>query len=207
MINNKEDVPLEIYRDRYRALDTNEISSRCGVPYDREASVFTVTMLGFKLHAAWPEFALTPVDEDTCPKALRGVPAQILVMRFLIEGVRTPDTGRFLTYRELPWGEVYDRNFQGRCIKRLAFGFGSRINAFEKAAERLGGLRLNKGDASYEITYFENLKVQLYLWAGDDEFPPNSQFLFSDNTASAFSAEDMAVFGDVIIGALKELSA
>jgi hypothetical protein len=207
MINNKEEIPLEIYRERYRALDTAETAARCGVHFNSEAGVFTGTMLGFKLNAAWPEFSLTPEDKERCPKALRGAPAQILVMRFLIEGVRTQDTGRFLTYRELPWGDVYDRNFQGRCIKRLAFGFGSRISAFEKASERLGGLRLDRGDASYELTYFEHLKVQLYLWSGDDEFPPNSQFLFSDNTPSAFSAEDMAVFGDVIIGALKELSA
>jgi hypothetical protein len=206
MINNKENIPLEIYRDRYKTLEANEISMRCGVPFDGERGVFTLTMLGFRLNAAWPDFTLLPEDEGICPKALLRPSAQILVMRYLIEGVRAPESGKYMTYRELPWGEVYDRNFQGRCIKRLAFRFGSRLDAFRTAAERLGGVKLDKGDAAYELVYFENLKVRLYLWAGDDEFPPNSQFLFSDNTPTAFSAEDMAVFGEVMIDALKELS-
>ena len=40
-------------------------------------------------------------------------------------------------------------------------------------------------------------------WEGDDEFPPSSQILFSDNFPVSFAAEDMAVMGDVIIGSLK----
>ena len=47
------------------------------------------------------------------------------------------------------------------------------------------------------------LKFTRILWEGDDEFPPSSQILFSDNFPVSFQAEDMAVMGDVIIGALK----
>ena len=43
----------------------------------------------------------------------------------------------------------------------------------------------------------------MILWEGDDEFPPSSQILFSDNFPVSFAAEDMAVMGDVIIGSLK----
>jgi len=43
----------------------------------------------------------------------------------------------------------------------------------------------------------------MLLWEGDDEFPPSSQILFSDNFPVSFAAEDMAVMGDVIIGSLK----
>ena len=45
--------------------------------------------------------------------------------------------------------------------------------------------------------------MQLILWEGDEEFPPSSQILFSDNFPVSFQAEDMAVMGDVIIGSLK----
>ena len=43
----------------------------------------------------------------------------------------------------------------------------------------------------------------MILWEGDEEFPPSSQILFSDNFPISFQAEDMAVMGDVIIGSLK----
>ena len=46
----------------------------------------------------------------------------------------------------------------------------------------------------------------MILWAGDDEFPPSSQILFSDNFPNAFQAEDMAVVGDITITMIKALS-
>ena len=49
----------------------------------------------------------------------------------------------------------------------------------------------------------KNYFVQFILWEGDDEFPPSSQILFSDNFAASFAAEDMAVVGDVTIGTMK----
>ncbi|MBR4755026.1 MAG: DUF3786 domain-containing protein, partial [Lachnospiraceae bacterium] len=48
------------------------------------------------------------------------------------------------------------------------------------------------------------LYLYFILWAADDEFPPSSQILFSDNFEYAFKAEDMAVVGDISIGAMKK---
>ena len=54
----------------------------------------------------------------------------------------------------------------------------------------------------------KGLFVRLILWAGDDEFPPSAQILFSDNFPAAFTqGEDMAVVGDVTIDMLKALAA
>ena len=59
------------------------------------------------------------------------------------------------------------------------------------------------GDIAYEVEIFPEYKIQMILWEGDEEFPPSSQILFSDNFPVSFQAEDMAVMGDVIIGSLK----
>ena len=48
-------------------------------------------------------------------------------------------------------------------------------------------------------------RVQFLLWAGDEEFPPSSQILFSDNFPLSFEAEDLAVVGDIAIGTLKKM--
>ena len=50
-----------------------------------------------------------------------------------------------------------------------------------------------------KIEIYPDYQVQMLLWEGDDEFPPSSQILFSDNFPVSFQAEDMAVMGDVII--------
>ena len=198
--------PLAIYQARYEALEPSEVTARTGIPFDPANKTFTVPVLGHTVHAAWPDFMLAPGDPHACPRALYDGEALILVIRYLIEGSRAAPGGTWLPYRELPWGEVYDRNFQGRCVKRLAFGFGSKLEAFAKACEVLGGVRQQKGDVSYDLEFVPGVTVRLILWTGDDEFPPQSQWLFSDNTPLAFSAEDVAVIGDTVINALKEVA-
>ncbi len=197
-------VPLAIYQERYKVLDPEEVSRRTGVPFDVGRGMFTLTVLGFMINASWPEYALTPVDRERCPHELYNKEGLILLIRYLIEGTSAESTGSWLPYRELPWGEVYDRNFQGRCIKRLAFGFGSKPDAFAKACQYLNGIPYDKGDVSYDLPFLPGVTVRLILWAGDDEFPPQSQWLFSDNMPLAFTAEDVACMGDVICGSLKE---
>ena len=199
-------VPLSIHQERYRALDPQEAARRTGAPFDEAAGRFTLTALGYTIHAAWPEYSLTPEDPEACPRELYGTKGQILLIRYLLEGKFSPSGGAFIPYRELPWGEVYEKQFTGRCITRLAFGFGAKLDVFAKACEALHGVKYTKADVSYDLAFLPGLTIRLLLWAGDDEFPPQSQWLFSDNLPQAFSAEDVAVMGDVINGALKEIS-
>lgn len=205
-LNQLYGTPLAIYRERYMALDPQEASRRTGLPFEVSGSRFVLTVLGFSVYAPWPEFALIPADAELCPKDLYGPKAQILMIRHLLEGSRVEAGGAWLPYRELPWGDVYDRQFTGRCITRLAFIFGAKPDLFVKCCEKLGGVPYMKGDASCDLEFLPGITVRLILWSGDDEFPPQSQWLFSDNTPLAFTAEDVAVMGDVICGALKELS-
>ena len=207
MKNQMQEVPLEYYFAKYRELDPSDAARRTGLHFDAEKNRYTLYSLGFTIYASWPEFELTPDDPERCPKILLGFSMQIVTLRFLLEGVSAPALGQFKAYRELPWGELYDANFQGRCIKRLAFSYGSRLNVFEKAAEKLGGVRLSLGDASFDMPFLGNVVCRLILWGRDEEFPPSAQFLFSDNTRFAWGAEDLAGVGDIMIGALEEASA
>ena len=129
--------------------------------------------------------------------------AKILTIRFLLNGNISQGSGKFKTYREMPWGEVYLRQFDGRCIKRLAFTYGNRLKDFKGIMEHIHAVPVKHGDISYQVEIFSGYQIQMILWEGDDEFPPSSQILFSDNFPVSFAAEDMAVMGDVIIGSLK----
>ena len=204
--DNKERVPYEHYQEEYVKKDPREISLRTGFPYSEEKNSFTVTFLGKEYEVGFPDFTVKPVHrEDTWYPLQEMNAAQILVLRFLMEGCQVPGTGKFLTYREVPWGEVYYRQFNGRCMQRLAFSYGSRIDAFRSALEKMGASDIGVGDAGYEIEVFPGFSVRFQIWAGDEEFPPSTQILFSDNFASAFHPEDLVVVCDVIIGTMKKM--
>lgn len=203
--NNKELVPLEHYLTEFRKADPDEISARTGFIFDSERRMFKVTFLGREYEISHPEFEIKCMDEKYGYSPLTETnPAKILVVRFLLEGAASVSTGKFLTYREVPWGEVYYRQFNGRCMMRLAFSYGNKTEQFREAGRIMGAEPVKAGDAGCQFEVFPGYFVQFLLWEGDEEFPPASQILFSDNFPAAFHAEDLVVVCDVIIGTLKK---
>lgn len=208
--DNKERIPLEHYLSEYRNIDPKEAAERCGVEYDEEKQQFQIRLMGFRYLVDFPEFAVHKEDENEegAFLLLDMVPAKIIVLRFLISAQVVKSSGKYLTYREVPWGEVYFRQFEGRCLMRLKFGFGFKLDKFAEGMEKIPGVKkLSLGDVSYEFEFINGLHVRFILWAGDEEFPPSSQILFEDNFPYAYQAEDLAVVGDISITTLKTLAA
>jgi len=199
--DNKTAVPLAHYKNLYKALDPNAAAARCAIRFDSEKSCFTFHHLGQEVNVCFPDFRAVGADS--------GLPlcegAQILLIRYILEGAGGLGSGKFLSYSEMPWGAVYLSNFKGRCLARLAFGFGFDLGRFGRACTALGATPALDGDASFDIEFIDGFTLRVIIWAPDDEFPPSSQILFSDNFPLAFSAEDMAVVGDVLINAMKRV--
>ena len=196
--NHKEEVPFSHYESLFRDLNPQEAVTRLpGVTF--EDGRFTITLLGRTYRVSWPEYALEALDG----KPLPNLPTQTFLLRCLLEGKELPFLGQWKTFREMPWGELYIQPFTGRCLTRAAFTFGTRVAAFRAACERLGARKLPHGDAGYEFSFFGPYSMQLLVWEGDDEFPPNAQILYTDNFAQGFAAEDRVVAGDILIGHIK----
>ena len=191
--NHKEEVPFSFYEDKFKAADPTEISTRLpDTGFDGNA--FSVKLLGTTYRITWPDCTITP--EAPLPK-------QTFLLRWLLEGKQAAGSGNWLTFREMPWGELYIKPYTGRVLTRAAFTFGTRVEAFRTAAQKLGGVPVNHGDAGFAFEFLPGLSVQILVWAGDEEFPPNAQVLYSDNFATAVAAEDRVVAGDLLITHIK----
>ena len=195
--DNKTGVPLEHYTARFAEADPMEMSRRSGVPFDRDG-FFRLTLMGREVSVSWP--GMEAAYEDGTPAAAN---IRILLGRLLLGGMLISSKGEMKAYNEFPWGNVYLQQFRGRCVMRLAGSYGRNIGKFREACGSLGGVPVTGGDAAYDVPFLPKLTVRLILWEGDDEFPPSAQALFSENFAYAFTAEDMAVVGDVVINAMK----
>ena len=200
--NHKEEVPFSHYEGLFRSLDPAEAQKR--LPSVRFSDgTFALTLLGREYRISWPEYAIVPADGGTVPP----LPEQTFLLRCLLEGKETAFGGRMLTFREMPWGELYSKPFAGRVLTRAAFTFGTRLEAFRQAGERLGLVPLKHGDAAFQADFFGPYTMQIIVWAGDEEFPPNAQVLYSDNFVSGFAAEDRVVAGDLLVNRLKSAMA
>lgn len=189
--NRKDEVPFAYYQEKFAALDPAEAVSRVGECYQDGA--FFLELLGSAYTVTHPQATVTPEA---------ALPVQTFLLRWLLEGDRRSNDGKYYTFRELPWGEVYIRAYTGRVLKRAAFTFGTRLPSFAAACERMGAQKLPAGDSGYQFSFLPGLQMQLLVWEGDEEFPPNAQILYSDNFTS-LTAEDRVIAAEILISSIK----
>ena len=196
--NHKEEVPFAHYEQLFRSLDPQEALTRLpDVKWDGKE--FTVRLLGREFAIAHPDYGIRALDGGNVPP----LPAQTFLLRYLLESRQVGWGGTWKTFREMPWGEMYIKPYTGRVLTRAAFTFGTRIQAFRTACEKMGAIPLPHGDAGYQFDFIGGYQMQILVWEGDEEFAPNAQVLYSDNFADGFAAEDRVVAGDILISTVK----
>ena len=196
--NHKEEVPFSYYEEKFSQLDPAEAVSRLtNVKWDGKE--FYVNLLGQEYALAHPVYSIRETRGGNIPP----LPCQTFLLRYLLESKAVSWGGAWKTFREMPWGEMYIKPYTGRVLTRAAFTFGTRLDAFKAACEKMGALPLKHGDAGYQFDFIGNYAVQIIVWEGDEEFPPNAQVIYSDNFAEGFAPEDRVVAGDILISTIK----
>ena len=195
--NNKEEVPFSYYEGLFRSLDAQEAAARTGAKWDGKE--FYVNLLGQEYAISHPEYAIRPVHGEKMPP----LPVQTFLLRYLLESKSVAWQGSWKTFREMPWGEMYIKPYTGRVLTRAAYTFSFKLAAFAAACEKMGAVKLPHGDAGYQFELLPGYQIQILIWQGDEEFPPNAQVIYSDNFAEGFGAEDRVVAGDILISTIK----
>ena len=190
--NHKEEVPFEYYAELFAKADAKEMAQRTGTNFDGEK--FYVNLLGVEYAISYPAAAFTPGA---------ALPVQTFILRWLLEGKKVSWQGNWKTFREMPWGELYIKPYTGRVLTRAAFTFGFKLEKFRAACEKMGAVAVKHGDAGYQLQLLPGFWMQIMVWGGDDEFPPNAQVLYTDNFEDGFAPEDRVVAGDILITAIK----
>ena len=194
--NHKEEVPFGYYEEKFRALDPADVKVSDARWDGKE---FTLKLLGREFAIAHPAYAIRALDGGGIPP----LPTQTFLLRYLLESKTVSWNGTWKTFREMPWGEMYIKPYTGRVLTRAAFTFGTRVAAFKAAAEKMGAQIVKHGDAGYLFDLIGGYQMQIMVWEGDEEFPPNAQVIYSDNFETGFAAEDRVVAGDILISTIK----
>lgn len=153
--NNKEEVPFQHYLQEFEQMDPEDAVRRLGLPFDGGA--FTIGLLNQTYTIAWPKYAIQCGDPDAY--ALKKLPAQTFLLRYLLMGKQLPAAGGWKTFRQLPWGEVYLQPFNGRCIRRSAVTFGKNLDKFAQASRALGGTEIAQGDRGFEFAVVQDYRT------------------------------------------------
>ncbi len=127
------------------------------------------------------------------------VPDKILIAHYLLGAAGKKSTGKLITFRQIPDGHFYFEAFQRRARDPFANFFGNNERLFVKCAEMLGAVPVEVGDFGMDFPVFPHIRVQLVLWLGDEEFPPDATILFDESVQRILPAEDIAVMSGSLV--------
>ena len=82
--------------------------------------------------------------------------------------------------------------------------FERQPEAFAKALESLGGEQYPLGDIAYAIPVFEDLRLLVQLWFGDEEFPAQLRYLWDENALMYLKYETMYYALPLVLKRIRE---
>jgi len=204
MATNREknyQLALERATETLRGLTPEAVAFKSATRHNRLADAggtFAVPFWGERYIVTYPEGRVREAETGIEPP----IATQILILHYLITATGQPMADRWVTFRELPGGLVYDAAFRGRSGMRLAAAYGSDLRGFIAAATALGGERLTYGDASFMFRLFPRMRLAAILHVADEEFPAGANILFDATAGDYLPTEDLAVLGGMLASRL-----
>ena len=175
--------------------------------------MMTVAMLtGADLHGPnslylrlWDDEWLVSFPDATI-HGLTGQPCtpdkEVTLLYYLTHADGTTPANRWVAFHDLPNGMFYAQAFQGYSGNRLARFFVNNIEGFAEAAERVGGQRVEGGDAMYAFWPLPRLALAAQYWRGDEEFAPRANILFDASASHYLTTDGLAVLGSQLVSKL-----
>ncbi len=192
---------LDEMRAALRELDVTTIGMLSGAVL-RNPQTLLLPFFDEQWLIAFPEVTIRGAQGQECSPD-----RQAMLLYYLTRADGTNPAGRWIAFRELPDGRFYAQAFQGYSGNRLARFFVNDVEAFERAATRLGGRREALGDACYSFWPLPRVGVAAQYWRGDDEFPPRAVILLDAAASHYLPTDGLAVLGSQLVSRLTRVKA
>jgi hypothetical protein len=180
---------LEIF-DR---KDPGRIAEKAGAKFVGRSVIVPHLDREIALNVDTHRFSIKKTDEEA------PIWMAILILHYLNNAEGRQPTGRLKHFREFKDGHFYEPAFNRRTKEILVSVFGNNPEVMVNGAKKLNGKILQTGDAAVELSYFPCLPITCIMWKGDEDFPPEASVLFDETADLFFSAEDMAVAGQMAV--------
>jgi hypothetical protein len=163
------EVSEEIWND-LRERDPAEVTRRTGAEF-REG----VYRLPFLERVLLVDPGRRRIELAGSPEAEPGFRVCLTALLYLLH-LDTAILGAPLSPLELPGGATFFRGHHGLPNGPLEQRFGQDAAGFLAAGDRLKAETRPAGDAALALEVFPGLTVEVILWRGDEEFPPQVSF-------------------------------
>ena len=191
-------------QDRLRQVSPSRLIQRTGCAQDPDGSLrlclfwqeYQIQLPAFSVHRM---YSSAQIDIGQQPSDF----TQALILTYLVSADGTPPSGPWITYRDLPGGMFYAQAFHGYAELPLVRELGKDgLQAFRRAAERLGGDSVELGNATYAFQVLPRVRLAAVYWQGDEELESQASILFEGTAPHYLSTDGLAVLGSHLVSAI-----
>ena len=174
--------------ERLQNADPQIICGNAQVRYDSSLTAYVVPFLNAEFLCSPDRQSIEPLTED----ALTTVDFQfcLVLLHHLLEAQPVGFSGRWISEKEIPGGELFFRGLHGLPLEPLTKAFGHDPELFKKVAKKMAGLPMEMGDLAFQFRIFPRIPLILVLWEGDDEFEPQMLIRFDRSITSQLERLD-----------------
>jgi hypothetical protein len=144
-----------------------EVERRTGAHY--QAGAYTLPFLNRKL-TVHPAQRLVEVRGQAEEEPEFQLCLSALLFLLHVDAAQLPS--RQVSPKEYKGGVVFFQGPHALPTARLEERFGCNRELFLSVGRRLGGIEVDQGDGAVVLTAYPNLRLEVILWLGDEEFPP-----------------------------------
>ena len=147
-----------------------------------------------------------PVAGDTRAEPVGDDVAAVVARYVMLSGKLPRDGGPVIGFADAADARGYLVPFRGRVIAPLLGKFGRDPEAFARAAEEVGGERVEveaAGAVAWKLTVLPCVALTFVLYPGDEELPAEGQVLFPRALFEAFAVDDVVAMAELAARALR----
>lgn len=190
----------DIWREKYLALDREELKERFHLESDEHAHYITYFGQRYRLDQRTGMLTLAEAPD----RELTFNTVMTIYHLFYYAKPRARVSNVFVPFRQVKRAAPFDAAFRRNVLDAAARAFDGHLPELHRACETLGGKPLPQGDAGYQIEAFSCMPLQFLFWDGDEEFPAQANILFDADITDFLHEETVVCVGDDLFRRLLE---
>jgi len=122
---------------------------------------------------------------------------KIIILHYLLFDNTFSETGKIITFRDLPGGQFYLEPYRSRSVNILTSRIKNDTELLKKNLDCLDWEGTSPGDVGAKFHAIGRIFVTLVYYRGDDEMPASADILYDSSIKRVFNTEDVTVIASL----------
>lgn len=187
------DDALAMALQEFRQNDPYLMAENSACAYDEGKNRFRVNYCGQTYYLYYPGGEVETEGGDSFAGE-----EKVLFLQYLNKAQSLPPRRKWLSFLELPNGEMHHAPFLKEAVYPLAEKYGKHVEEFIKASQEVGE-PMDAGDAAFIIPVFPRLEMATILWGEDEEYSARANVLFDEVSTYHLATASLYVLGIMVV--------